>query len=281
MKTKNLILIALLVLAIGAAYGGRRWWRARRELVTLDVRNAPLSEVLQKIEKQTWKRIFSEKEIQGRITLHIKDRPLNDVLDRLAEQVGARWSTVYAVYDASPTLAHLESALAGDGKFERAGWIRIAPEMPAPNPAEANDGPAPLRHQLGPNGPGPGQRRMMMVRAGPNGPVMFSGGPDGQVEMWSPEELLLASALKPLLGDEHTQAATSQTAAETARKVKGQWTTLVAFRKSNMGIGMGLMPRGDPGGPGRAKPDPNERFARLTPAQRVQRARERLELRGK
>src|SRR5258707_388818 len=79
-----------------------------------------------------------------------------------------------------------------------------------------------------------------------------------------------------------------------AKKVNGNWTTFLAFRKSAMGIGFRLPPAGGPGGVGGPngprrpggpdKPDfnpmkhnPNDRFARLTPEQRVQRARERAQ----
>jgi hypothetical protein len=112
---------------------------------------------------------------------------------------------------------------------------------------------------------------------------MFSGGADGQMEMWSPEELVVETPLSTRLnGNSEEPAATPQAAAQTARKVNGRWTTFVAFQKSAMGIGFRLPPAGPngPGDPGRPgfdpmKHNPNDRFARLTPEQRVQRARQR------
>jgi hypothetical protein len=111
-----------------------------------------------------------------------------------------------------------------------------------------------------------------MARRTADGPVVFMGGPNGQMEMWSPEELVIESPLAKRLGDDHNEAATPQATADTARRVNGQWTTYFSFRKSAMGIGFSGPPRpgSDP-----LKRNPNDRFARLTPEQRVLRARER------
>jgi hypothetical protein len=120
------------------------------------------------------------------------------------------------------------------------------------------------------------------------------------MEMWSPEELLMETPLRARLGEQDV-AATAKSAAETAKKVNGKWTTFFAFRKSPMGIGFRLPPvaRQDgpgggpnasrspgamsgPGGPDKPgfnpmRHNPNDRFARLTPEQRVQRAQERAQ----
>lgn len=276
MKMKYLLLGLCAVLALGGWWVGRMAWRAHRQLVTLDVRNMPLAEVLRKVERQTWQKIRAEKALDARITLHVADKPLAYVLDRLAEQAGARWSTLYAVYDSAAALKALDSALRGDGKLEPAGWTRIAPKLPSPDEAGPNEPPLVFHANPNPEAPGPmpGERRMMMVRRTPDGPVVFAGGADGQVEMWSPQELDLQTSLTGRLASDTNQAATAEAAAETARKLKAQWTTCVALRKSNMGIGFGAPPPGRPGLE-QARRGPNDRFARLTPEQRVQRARER------
>jgi hypothetical protein len=284
MRTKHLLMGTGILLAASALYAGRMVWRVKRQLVTLDVRNAPLAEVLRKVEWQTWKKIRAEKNLDARITLHVKDKPLSYVLDRLAEQAGAHWSTVYAVYNSSRAVKALDTVLRGDGKLEPAGWTKVAPKPPSLDempPSGAHfSGPKP-----GPDGSGPmgGGRRMMMMKRGPNGPVMFSGGSaDGQMEMWSPEELVMETPLSPRLkSDSEEPVATAKAAAETARKVNGHWTTFVAFQKSAMGVGFRLPPASPngPGGPGGPafdpmKHNPNDRFARLTAEQRVQRARQ-------
>lgn len=120
------------------------------------------------------------------------------------------------------------------------------------------------------------------VRRTKDGTVTYFGGPNGQVEVWSPEELVIASSLSARLGRERSPSATAEAAAETARKVKGKWTAFLAFKKSRIGVGFGGMPT-EPPEPGGAMrpPNPNERFSNLTPGERVQRARQRLGLQGK
>lgn len=123
---------------------------------------------------------------------------------------------------------------------------------------------------------GPGQGRMLMFRRGPGGAAVVMGGANGHVEVWSPEELVMASSLAPKPGAERIDAPTAEAAARLARQVNGKWTTYFAFKKSSLGVGFTGMPptRPTPGEPIRT-PNPNERFANLTPAQRVERARER------
>jgi len=294
MKTKYLLLGIGALLAAVACWGGRVAWQMRHQLVTLDVRNMPLDDVLRKVERQTWEKLRAEQNLDARITLHVKNKPLSYVLDRLAEQAGARWSTLYAVYNSPAALKALDTSLRGDSKIESAGWTKVAPKPPS-----MDEMPPAAAQIVGPKGiPGGsggagGQRRMMVVRRGANGPVTFSGGSDGQMEMWSAEELVVETPLSTRLGEQEL-AATAQSAAATAKKVNGKWTTFLAFRKSAMGIGFRLPPAGGPGGfggpngprrpGGPDKPDfnpmkhnPNDRFARLTPEQRVQRARERAQ----
>lgn len=112
----------------------------------------------------------------------------------------------------------------------------------------------------------------MMFRRGPSGGVMFSRNANGQTEMWSPEELVMETPLSARLETEANPAPTAQEAQETARKLNGKWTTYLAFKKSIMGVGFA-----GPGRPGAGplKPAPNDRFAKLTPEQRVKQARER------
>jgi hypothetical protein len=137
------------------------------------------------------------------------------------------------------------------------------------------------------------------------------GGADSvEEEIWTAEELVMESGLSSRLGDQHSHAATPAAAEATARKVRGRWTTFIALRKSSSGLafsGISMTPPGMarrelemPGprhapkgtnlngkpeewGPppidfqAAAKRERNDHFARLTPEQRVQRARQRLE----
>jgi hypothetical protein len=329
MKKTYLFLAVVLVLAGGGVWFGRMAWRVRHQLVTLHVRNAPLAEVLKAIGKQTRTQIRAEQGVDTRVTLRVSDKPLADVLDRIAEQTGARWSTVYAVYDSPRSLTALEATLGGDGKLETAGWVKLAPTVPEfKEPGELGLAPGPgadLETKPLPPGSAPGQRVIatddVVIRGGPgpnDAPKMSSqpqmvrvfrrGGPGGNVteqEVWSPEELVMESALKGRLGNATPEYATRETAAQTAQKINGRWTTYFAFRKSKLGFGPGGMPpgltlnrdgKGAPMGPGStggaggapppllSGPPPeniqqelararNEEFARLTPEQRVERAR--------
>lgn len=262
-----------MLLITGGVWAGRTIWRIHHQLVTLDVRQMPLNEVLRKIEWQTWKKIRAEKALEARITFQVTDKPLSYVLDRLAEQAGARWSNLYAVYDSKRALQALDSALRGDGKLDRAGWTKVAPKLPDLKPCSGKAGPD-FKFNAPPNAPGP--------MAGPGGPVMMvarrgnlvmQGGPNGPIETWSPEELLMESGLNKLMKNDPGQEATAKAAEEMSNRVKGRWTTYLAFRKSNLGIGFAARSPAKPGlGPG--KHNPNDRFVRLTPEQRVQRARQ-------
>lgn len=279
MKTKYLFLGLGALLVAGVLWTCHAVWRAHQQLVTLNVRNVPLAEVLRKIQRQTWTKIRAEKNLDARITLRVKDKPLSYVLDRVAEQAGAHWSALYAVYTSSRALRTLESALGGEGKIEAAGWTKIAPGPQAMTPPDRGEIAAFPPTGPGPAGPGPmeGRHGPMMFERTMNGP-MFMQNPKGQVELWSPEELVIESALSGRVSSEEIKTPTPAAAAETAQKVAGKWTTYFAFRKSSMGIGFSGPPRpgADP-----FKREPNDRFARLTPEQRVLRARQRLEFNQK
>ena len=124
----------------------------------------------------------------------------------------------------------------------------------------------------------------MMIRTARNGPVVFRGGPNGQIELWSPQELVMESSLTARFDARTNERPTAEAAAGAARKVEGKWTTYLAFSKSSMGVGF-EQPYGHPG-LGRGfrpfrPPDPNEPFVNLTPEQRVEQARRRLGLAGK
>jgi hypothetical protein len=274
MKAKHLLLVMAALLAAGGLWFARAAWRAHRQLVTLDIPNATLAVVLRKIEWQVWKKIRTEESLAGvHVILHAKNTPLPEVLDRLAKQAGADWNTLYAVYRDTRALKALDSALQGDGKLDPAGWTKIAP-YPAALAEPGTDKPG----------------------------ATMMGGPNGRVEMWSPEEVVLESSLSNLLGNDlisTNSAPTTAAAAQMARKVDGRWTTFLAFHKPRMRIRF-KMPRGPnfdpnsaasltkasqtgpaPGPNNRPEPghmlrppDPSRRFTDFTPERRVQFARQ-------
>jgi hypothetical protein len=281
----------VVLLVAGGIWFGHAAWRAHRQLVTLNVREMPLAEVLRKIEWQTWQKIRAEKSLDNvRVSLHVTNKPLPDVLDRLADQVGAHWSTVFAVYDSSSALKKLDATLSGDGQLEPAGWAKVAPALlneksPTPQAGE----------------PPPGGGHFVIFRRTKDRTTITESG-NGHTEVWSPEELVTESSLLAQLGNKRSQSATARAAAEIAQQVNGRWTTYFAFSKSSVGIGFGGLPSARFGAsqmeqganhrflrfaPGQTNANltippainPNDRFANLTVEQRVQLARQHLMLR--
>jgi hypothetical protein len=281
MKTKFVLLGICVALAGGAVWFGRAAWRAHRKLVTLDVYNAPLGDVLRKIEKQAWTKISADQNLKGPITLRVDNQPLTNVLDRIADQAGARWSTVFAAYAAKNKLAPLEAALRKGDKVDSAGWAKLAPK--SENTVTAPDAsPADLVMRGPQNGGMPGGMKRLMVRRGPSGEMIVSDG--NSVEEWSASELVVEASEKSKLAGREFQAANAQEATEVAQAIKGEWTTYYVLRKTKFGglpppvISARRGPRGGTEGPPELKPpriDPLEKFAKLTPHQRVERARER------
>jgi len=112
-------------------------------------------------------------------------------------------------------------------------------------------------------------------------------------EVWSPEHVVMEQLLRPKLGDQTYEEASEAVAREVSTKVKGELTTLYVLRKSPGGFPMaGRMMRkihdgsaGGTNGHGEMPPMPDiesvikraeaENYTRLTPEQRVQRAREK------
>jgi hypothetical protein len=290
MKTKHLVVGVALLVAAAGGWAGRLAWRAHRQLVSLNVREMPLRQVLRQMEWQTWKKIRAEQALDARITLHVSDKPLSYVLDRVAEQAGAHWSTLYAVYHSDAARRALEQKLSGDGQLEKVGWSILAPKapefensaaegpggvLPRPSPAGAPDAESAAESANRPPGPG----GVMMFRRNSANGVMFAQNGQGQTERWAPEELLAEQALTNRLGTDYSAAPNAQTAQEAAQRVNGRWTSYLALRKSIMGVGFaGAGPRRPGTGP--LDRNPNERFASLTPEQRVQRARERRTFRA-
>jgi hypothetical protein len=179
-------------------------------------------------------------------------------------------------------LRALEASLMGDGRLETAGWTKIAPKPPPEDvPEPDTDGLPFVQNAEGapaePLGYRPGPVR---VRQMANGQMFVQAGNKTGLESWSPEELVVESRLEAGLGDLDIETASAATAAEAARKLRSKWTTCVALRKSVLGVGFvqpGRMgPNLDP-----MRRNPNDRFARLTPEQRVLQARQRLQFTDK
>jgi hypothetical protein len=297
---KYLVVGIVVVAAVGAGWLGWSKVKGHHDRVTLHVRNVPVADVVKRLERQTGEKIITDSKLDGLVTLDIKDKPLSAVLDRLGEQCGANWTTVYAVHDSHSSLSALESALYGGKKLEETGWKTIAPaglgspgelpldlahldKMPGTtttiitngNFAGAHGG-TPVRMMVRRNGTnsttlskedidqmvnaaaggnlppgatlatedvvavGPGSNRVGGVnvqrRTGPAVVRVVRKKGDGgatsiQEEVWSPVEIVLESRLEPQLG-EFNEAPTPEAAAQAAKKLNGSVKTYYALRKS-------------------------------------------------
>ena len=158
-------------------------------------------------------------------------------------------------------------------------------------------------------GPGPGagdvagNGNVIIRNGGTNGSMqprirMVTRSRDGSgnvtTEVWSPEHVVLEQRLRSKLGEKSYQEASEKVAREVCDQVKGDLTTLYVVRGSPGGFPMAgrVMrkihsgtPVGTNSAPGELPPMPDiesvvkrheaENFTRLTPEQRVERAREK------
>lgn len=114
------------LLAAGTAWQKYEIHRAGHGLVTLHVVNAPLDEVIRKIEHQSGQAIAWDRRLHGPVTLTVNDMPLGQVLNQLILQTGAYWTVDYAVFDSKSALRKLETALQGEMELRDAGWTNLS-----------------------------------------------------------------------------------------------------------------------------------------------------------
>ena len=119
---KRVPLLLALAAALLAAAFTRAAWRAHQNLVTLEVHNQPLRDVVKKLRWQTWETITVHKDLEARITLHVVDQPLNGVLGLIADQCEGRWSTAYPLYTTREKLKAVERLARGEVEAPLLGW---------------------------------------------------------------------------------------------------------------------------------------------------------------
>ena len=126
MKSRTrLLAICAVALCVVLTYSGWMAIRAHRNLVTLNVRNMEVREVVKKIEWQTWENIFVHKDVQGNVTLNVRQMPLEQVLRLVADQTSSRSSTLYALYTSGRSLGALKQSLRGDVDPNQSGWTNL------------------------------------------------------------------------------------------------------------------------------------------------------------
>jgi len=314
MKAKTRIGLTLIGLLV-VGWAGRLAWRAHHDLVTLQVRNMPLQQVISKLEAQSGERILVGGPLSAQVTLEVKNAPMAEVLERVGKQAGAWVATVHAVHQGSGALDGLVAEIEQGNLNSPAGWTNLAPRWPdtLPGPGELSVTPVPVLTGSAPPGPFVTVDEEVRMTGEPeHGGVQpiqvirFRGaGSDGQPveeELMVSERVVLQEALLARLGEVTSAMATRANARELARRTDAHCTTLLVLEKSSavmLGLGGGpLLPArtmkqvpaiGLPGGADTPSSDPDllasaaanarraeaSRFVDLTPEQRVAQARER------
>lgn len=126
MKTRNKILAAAgLAVVMALLYVGWVAYRAHSNLVTLNVRNMDVRQVVKKIEWQTWENIFVHKDVQGQVTLAVHQAPIEKVLKIIADQTSSRSSVIYPLYSSGKSYITLKKALRGEISAAENGWTNL------------------------------------------------------------------------------------------------------------------------------------------------------------
>jgi len=304
----------LLAAAMAGAcfWAGRTAWRARQDRVTLHVRNMPLTAVVSRLERQTWESIVADARLDERITLDVEDARLAEVLDRIGVQAGALVTTIHAVHRSPEALPKLRESLRQGTLSAHPEWVQWAPMTPPPGrfSEEVSGGPPPDLDPPPPEGQGgPRMRRHMVTEdhvAGPGGPGRGAGpgdvirtvrmGDDGGVheEVITPEKIVVESGLTNRLRTTPRGSPDLDAARSVARTAQARCTTLYTLQKSAVAsLGVGLTrhfraapPESAPGRPpeggppdlerieGKAQRQQLSRFRDLTPEQRARQIRE-------
>jgi len=125
MKMKWMRLLAVLLLVSGLWFGYVAAC-AYLNLVTLDVHDADVREVIRKMEWQSWRSILVHREVRGRVTLEVRHAHLEEVLGLIAQQTDSRWLRLYALCSSGKSLSVFERAACGEIAAEAHGWSNLA-----------------------------------------------------------------------------------------------------------------------------------------------------------
>jgi hypothetical protein len=116
-------LSVLAVIVLG--WGGYKAYQAHRNLVTLDVRDADVRDVVRKIEWQTWETIVVNNEVKGKVTLNVRLMPLEEVLGIIADQTESRSLVLYPIFTKGNSFVNLRKLVRGDIAPDAAGWTNF------------------------------------------------------------------------------------------------------------------------------------------------------------
>ncbi len=257
-------LLALVVVAV-LGYGTWVALKAHRNLVTLNVRNMEVREVVKKIERQTWESIFVQKEVQGKVTFNVRNAPLEDVLKIIGDQTFSRWSAIYPLYSNGKSLAWFEKALRGEADPVEHGWTNLQSRLFFGRGPMLGGGPG--GGPFGEPARNADQRVSMQIQDKDLSFATLALARYAQVRVVSEDGTAAKVNLKL------NRASVSEAVSQLAKKAGRSWTKLYTLR-GEFGPGGPGGPRGPGGPPQVASRDPNgedwrgPRGPELTPEQR-------------
>lgn len=123
-KRRNYIWGAVLA-AVALAWLGHRVYLARMNLVTLNVHDAEVRDVIKKCEWQTWETIVVNNDVKGKVTLNVVKVPLEEVLGIIGEQTSSRVAAVYPIFSSSKDFVNLRKLARGEATHETVGWTNF------------------------------------------------------------------------------------------------------------------------------------------------------------
>lgn len=113
------------LVAILLGWAGYRAYLAHQNLVTLNVRDAEVRDVIRKCEWQTWETIVVDKNVKGKVTLNVRSVPLEEVLGIIGDQTSSRSTAIYPIYSKSKSIVNLRKLARGELEKETAGWTNF------------------------------------------------------------------------------------------------------------------------------------------------------------
>jgi hypothetical protein len=270
---KSLLQLTAVIGTLLAAWVGYLAWCAQRNLVTLNVRDADVREVIGQIERQTRESLLMDDSVQGKVTFNVTRAPLEAVLAIIEDQVSVRWSVLYPLYSSSTRLDALKRALQGEGDAAKTGWTNLQGRG-FPGFFGGRGGPG------GWGGPGPGdplqaQNDFISLEI-LNKDLGFT---TTALSRYAQTRVVPEDGTEAIISVKFKHTPVDTAVAKIAKQAKRQWTKLYALRgERDRDRGPGPMSSRDGGD--RRRPDEGDRDRRrewtdMTPEQREQRRQER------
>ncbi|RYD75042.1 MAG: hypothetical protein EOP84_18915, partial [Verrucomicrobiaceae bacterium] len=132
----QLRLLLILGVLLLANLGWRVW--ANWGKITIDVTDAPVAEVLRKIEKQGGIRLGASLPSDTKVTMHVRNVPLLHAMEVLAANTEASWNVAYFTAPTKGTIQNALGTLSNGQQLE--GWKRFGmPSGPLRGRSEDSD----------------------------------------------------------------------------------------------------------------------------------------------